>query len=323
MWTSHAKHAYCSVTVHFIVEFELQSFLISVHEFPDSHTTENIVQKIKDALSEWNLSITGIVAATTDNGANITTGINLLDVIQLPCFSHTLQLAAEKALKLPDISKLIGRYKRLVAHFNRSAKSYALLRQKQIALGHEQHALVNDVVTPWNSSYYMVARILEQQQPLCTTLLELKKGDLMPTDTEFANMELFVKTMKPIVDITEALGAQKYVTISMLRPLLYKLLNRTLKNCDTDCRLVKMMKLKMKENLHDRYTDSVLDLLNKAAYLDPRFKSLTFVTNSEKQRIEDHIIAEAANCYVPQTETTTSSRSTFSGERKFCTSLRM
>ena len=316
MWTSRAKHAYCAVTVHFIVDFKLQSFLISVHEFPDSHTAENIVQEIRDALSEWNLSITEIVAATTDNGANITAGISLLGVIQLPCFSHTLQLAVEQALKLPDISKLTSRCKRLVAHFNRSAKSYALLRQKQIALGHEQHALVNDVVTRWNSSYYMVARVLEQQQPLCATLLELKKGDLMPTDTEFANMELFVETMKPIVDITEALGARKYVTISMLRPLLYKLLNRTLKNCDSDCRLVKMMKLKMKENLHDRYTDSVLDLLNKAAYLDPRFKSLTFVTDSEKQLIEDHIIAEAANCCVPQTETTTSSRLTFRGEKK-------
>ena len=69
----------------------------------------------------------------------------------------------------------------------------------------------------------------------------------------------------------------------MLGPLLYKLLNRLLRNCDNDCRLVKMIKLKMKENLHSRYyTDSVLDLLNKAAYLDPFFKSLTFVTDSEK-----------------------------------------
>ena len=33
----------------------------------------------------------------------------------------------------------------------------------------------------------------------------------MPTDSEFANMELFVKAMKPIVDIIEVLGAQKYV----------------------------------------------------------------------------------------------------------------
>jgi len=133
---------------------------------------------------------------------------------------------------------------------------------------------------------------------------------------EFANMELFVKTMKPIVEITGALGARKYVTISMLRPLLYKLFNKILKNYDSDCRLVKMMKLKMKENLHGRYSDSVLDLLNKAAYLDPHFKSLTFETESEKQRIEDHIIAGTAACCVAQTEPTTSSKSTYPGERK-------
>ena len=77
-----------------------------------------------------------------------------------------------------------------------------------------------------------------------------------------------------------------------------------------------MMKLKMKENLHDRYADSVLDLLNKAAFSDPRFKSLTFVTDSEKECIEDQIIVEAANCCLLQTETATSSRSTFRGERK-------
>jgi len=78
-----------------------------VHEFPDSHTAENIVQEIKDALSEWNFPVDRIVAATTDNGANITAGINLLSVLQLPFGSHTLQLAVEQALKLPDIAKLL------------------------------------------------------------------------------------------------------------------------------------------------------------------------------------------------------------------------
>ena len=115
--------------------------------------------------------VTRIVAATTDNGANITTGISLLGVTQLPCFSHTLQLAVEQALKLPNISKLTARCKCLVAHSNRSAKSYEFLRKKQIALEHEQHALVNDVVTRWKSGYYMVARVMEQQHYLA----ELKK----------------------------------------------------------------------------------------------------------------------------------------------------
>ena len=50
--------------------------------------------------------------------------------------------------------------------------------------------------------------------------------------------------------------------------------------------------------------------------MDPRFKSLTFVTDSKKERIEDQITVEAANCCVLQTETTTSSRPMFRGERK-------
>ena len=100
------------------------------------------------------------------------------------------------------------RYKRLVAHFNRSPKSYYLLHQKKIALSHKKHSLFNDVLTQWNSSYYMIERILEQQQPLCITLLVLKKGDFMPTDIELSNIELFIQVMKPIVEITEALGAQ-------------------------------------------------------------------------------------------------------------------
>ena len=70
----------------------------------------------------------------------------------------------------------------------------------------------------------------------------------MATDVEFSNMDIFIKVMKPIVEITEALGAQKYVTISMIRPLLHKLLNGIFKNSEGDSRLTKMMKLKMKEN---------------------------------------------------------------------------
>ena len=163
----------------------------------------------------------------------------------------------------------------------------------------------------------MIQRVLEQQQPLCASLLELKNGDLMSTDVEFANMELFVQIMKPIVEITEALGAQKYVTISMVRPLLHKLLNNILKNSDSDSRLTKMMKLRMKENLHDRYTGPVLDLLNKAAFLDPRFKSLTFVPDSEKDRTVDQITVEASTCCISANEAEFSARSAFRGEKKF------
>ena len=75
----------------------------------------------------------------------------------------------------------------------------------------------------------------------------------------------------------------------------------------------------MKENLYDRYTGSILDLLNKAAFLDPRFKMLSFIPDSEKERTIDQITIEMATCCVSASETDyecSSSRSSFRGERK-------
>ena len=60
----------------------------------------------------------------------------------------------------------------------------------------------------------MAKQILNQQQPISATLIELRKGELMPTDAQFKTLEYFVEVMKPFVDITEALGAVKWVTIS-------------------------------------------------------------------------------------------------------------
>ena len=64
-----------------------------------------------------------------------------------------------------------------------------------------------------------------QPQPICATLLEIKRGDLMPSEDEFAAMESFIKILKPLVEITETMGGQKWVTISAVRPFLYKLLH--------------------------------------------------------------------------------------------------
>ena len=97
----------------------------------------------------------------------------------------------------------------------------------------------------------MMERILEQQQPMCATLLELKKGDLMPTDREFSTLEAFKEVMKPIVEITEAIGAEQWVTISAVRPVLHKLLEKHLKPSSSESLTVKMIKEAVRNDLKD------------------------------------------------------------------------
>jgi len=56
-------------------------------------------------------------------------------------------------------------------------------------------------------------------------LIEIWKTDLIPTDTEVSTMEIFLGVLKPIVDITEAIGGEKLVAIFTIKPLLHKLLS--------------------------------------------------------------------------------------------------
>ena len=70
---------------------------------------------------------------------------------------------------------------------------------------------------------FIVSCLLQQRQPLCAALIEIKKTDLMPSDAEYSSMETFLQVLQPIVEITKTLSGEKLVTISAVRPLLHKL----------------------------------------------------------------------------------------------------
>jgi len=148
---------------------------------------------------------------------------SLLGWTHVSCFSFALQLAFERVMDIPRVSRAVARCKQLVGHFNHSSKSSYLLKQKQYELKHKQHHLIQFVATRWNSTYYMMERMLEQQQLVSATLPQLRKGDLMPTDTEISTLYDFVQFMKPFVQMTEAIGGKKWVTILSVRPLIHKI----------------------------------------------------------------------------------------------------
>uniref|UniRef100_A0A1X7TJJ6 Uncharacterized protein n=1 Tax=Amphimedon queenslandica TaxID=400682 RepID=A0A1X7TJJ6_AMPQE len=127
----------------------------------------------------------------------------------------------------------------------------------------------------------MICQVIDRQQPLCAALLELKKSDLMPSDTELSTMETYVDIMKPLVAITEAMRAEEWVTISTLRPILHKLLNSHLVGTASDTQLRLKMKSEMLADLSTRYPDDLLLLLSKAAFFDSRLKALPFLTLSQ------------------------------------------
>jgi len=111
------------------------------------------------------------------------------------------------------------------------------------------------------------------------------RTDLMPTDTEISTMEIIiVKVLKPVVEIIEAIGSEKSVTISTIRPLLYKLLSQKLSENSSDKPLAKTLKRAMLADLKDCY-DSKEALLNKAYLLDLCCKAMYFYHKKSKKAL--------------------------------------
>jgi hypothetical protein len=77
-------------------------------------------------------------------------------------------------------------------------------------------------------------------------------------------------------------GGEQYCTLSLVAPLLSRLLTKNLMATDTDTPVVHHFKAAAWKNLSDRYPSPTLkSIFHQAAYLDPRFKSFRFVKDEE------------------------------------------
>ena len=125
----------------------------------------------------------------------------------------------------------------------------------------------------------------------------------MPSDTEISAMEIFLEVLKPIIEITEAMGGEKLVTISTIKPLLHKLLSKHLIEKPTDKTLITTLKNILLTDLSSHYnTTEVKNILNKACLLDPRFKAQSFLPETERNDIISMVEEEKQQMVITSNE---------------------
>lgn len=89
------------------------------------------------------------------------------------CFAHTLQLVVnDGVLSQRAVIDILSSCRKIVGHFRHSCLAYSRLRVIQENLGLPQHRLIQDEPTRWNSSLYMLQRILEQKMALAAYATE-------------------------------------------------------------------------------------------------------------------------------------------------------
>ena len=215
------------------------------------------------------------------------------------------------SFKVKRVSHLLAKVRKIVGFFHRNTTANRVLANKADLLNLPSHKLIIDVVTRWNSAYDMVARFAEMQPAVYSTLISkeissVKEKDLNSlTDEDIAIAEEMISCLKPMKDITTMLCTESEPTLSVVKPILTQLLGSLTENNVTDSATVKEMKAVMKNDIESRY-EKQSGLLNLATALDPRFKTLPFLSDEAKFEVYSALTAEAAkftSINVPEVKT--------------------
>ncbi|XP_069963284.1 zinc finger BED domain-containing protein 4-like [Bactrocera oleae] len=276
IWTClHNNASFLSFTAHWISpEFKLEHGVLAIKPFSGSHTGENIAMELNNIANRWDIEHTKIHLFIHDSGANIVKGVRLAKYDSARCFLHTLQRAINESLKIQtEVTATIAAGRRLVTHFNHSGLAQEKLLRIQKELSLPEHQLVQDVSTRWNSTFYMIERLLEQKRAISLyvadhdTLINL-------TAQQWNLMEQCINLLKPFEEITKitSFGLSCVSEVIPHVTALKKYLDKT----GTEQRTPDLshMRASLKAELETRFTSISQDsnyLI--ATYLDPRFKT--------------------------------------------------
>ena len=263
-----------AVTCHNIINGKLNWHLLQTTRLQERHTAEHLGAALSNCFEEWGL-LGKVVVMVTDNGANIKKAVkDCLFLEHHPCVAHTLNLCVNDGLKkLADIREVIEQSRKIVNFFKNSVLASDKLEQNQINAGLKPLKLKKDVVTRWNSQLIMFRRLIEVRASLTKTLTDLNKTFLQLTEHEWNILGDAVQILDPFELITKELSGEKFVTASLIIPLIEGL-SFAIKSS--------MPKTDVGRSLKKLYEDDIIpqrfvfiyekSYLLMATALDPRFK---------------------------------------------------
>ncbi|KAK0141192.1 Zinc finger BED domain-containing protein 1 [Merluccius polli] len=105
-WTSRATDSYLTITSHYIrgVPGDTQPYTISTMT-GDSCPMFYRLGQLKLATR---VGVNKDPAIVTDNAANMVHAVELMALLHIGCFAHTINLASQAALKVPAVARLLG-----------------------------------------------------------------------------------------------------------------------------------------------------------------------------------------------------------------------
>ena len=310
-WTSVATHSYVTYTGHFIDStWTLCSVVLQTDQFHGTHTAVRLAEHLKSVLVKFNVDTDLVSCVTHDEAANMVAMSRLLheeDGIQgHVCMAHRLQTAIRHGIsKTNGVERLLAAGRKLVGHFKQSAVSSENLREKQLQLNPNKPPLVvlQDVSTRWNSTFFMLSRLVELRTALTVVLSDSaitpkkEHRDLLLKDQQWTIAAQLVDILRPFELATTIASGQQYVTLSLELPVINKLIAGVdHSSTAAGSGVARSFSGNLRDSLNSKFSMSSLNTSSPAVMasaLDPRFRDLSFLDDDERDEVHEHVFRAA------------------------------
>ena len=279
IWSSDVSQmSMLSLTAQWIDDnFEMRRSVLHAQEFAGSHTGTAIASAFDCMFAQWKIPKENVHVVLRDNARNMQKAMDECGVKSLGCMAHTLQLAVhDGVLSQRSISDCVAIGRKIFGHFRHSQLATSWLRDIQQELGMKTKMLQQDVVTRWNSTFYMMQSLLEQKRALGV----YRADHELPASLsayQWGIVENMTTLLTPFEQLTREISSHLATTADVI-PSVVALKRLLSKAAETDSG-VRTAKSTLLEAVNSRFGNTFSEpLYYLATILDPRYKDRYFDT---------------------------------------------
>lgn len=301
-WTPRSQESYITITCHTIdQQWKPKSFTLTTHKVDERHTTVNVAHNLENSLIEWEIE-KKVIAIVTDNATNVLNAVSQLELNDnmeksgLTCAAHSLQLAVDKTLSDVEIQNILMKSSKIVKHSSITMKALEKMQQQ---LNKPKLTLLQYCKTRWNSSFLMLKRLYLNRTPILNVLSDRTMTvvsiaqNLEISEYEWLIIEKVLVLLKPLQALTTLFSGELESSVSMVRPLIHKIITSHYKHGADDDSVMERFKNTISYQLTTHFEltwKEIVSARHIASFLDPRYKNMDHEPIKAKEIIRSHVL---------------------------------
>lgn len=201
----------------------------------------------------------------------------ILSLKHYGCYAHSLNLIVCASLKKIEYS--IEKVKIIVRYFKQSTTAADKLTKYLVDHGLPPKRLKQECPTRWNSTYYMLERLVELEEPIRATMAVVNKDLPIISLEEWRAFKELCQVLRPFEEITRSVSGENYITagsVVVYTRCLAESLNLLMRDSFL-CDVINTVAMDLKRGLEERFKNiEKSGTFFLCLLIDPRFKMKAF-----------------------------------------------